>query len=161
MFSLFLLSLTACPGLETPTAAVGRPAPAFALKDLDGRTVKLADFADRIVVLDFWATWCGPCRESTAEFEKLHQKHKDSGVVVIGISMDVGAGAVENVRKFAKESDLSYLKLMDNGTASRAYVVTKVPVTYILDKNHIVTKIFPGYLKGLGGKIEQEIEKLK
>ena len=156
-----LISLPACPRSGAPSAAVGRPAPGFALKDVDGRTVRLSDFAGRIVVIDFWATWCGPCRESTIEFEKLHRKYRDRNVTVIGISMDVGANAAENVRRFAKENGLTYVKLMDDGKASSSYVVTKVPVTYILDRNHTVTKIYPGFLPGLGDKIEQEIARLK
>jgi peroxiredoxin len=159
--AVVVLVSAACSKTESPRATLGAPAPAFTLKDVDGRTVRLADFGGRAVVMDFWATWCGPCKESTIEFEQLHRKHRDRGVVVIGISMDVGANAADAVRTFTRDNGLTYLMLMDDGKTSRAYAVTKVPVTYILDRSHTVTKIFPGYLPGLGDKIEQELAKLK
>ncbi|OGW26884.1 MAG: hypothetical protein A2X56_09035 [Nitrospirae bacterium GWC2_57_13] len=155
-----LVLLTGCKAGETQRAAVGSPAPAFALQGLDGRTARLADFRGKVVVMDFWATWCAPCKESTKEFEALHRKFKDRGVVMIGISMDKGTDASATVKKYAQENTVAYLMLMDDGRTSDAYAVRNIPATYILDRDHVLVKTYPGYLSGLGDRIAKEIEEL-
>ncbi|MCL5023158.1 MAG: TlpA family protein disulfide reductase [Nitrospirae bacterium] len=158
--------LSACQKKEAPSekeivfAAVGKEAPAFTLTSADGTKVSLADFSGRPVVIDFWATWCGPCREGTHELEKLHRKYDGKGVVFLGISMDEGRDAAQQVKAFAKENGLTYRMLIDDQETSRAYVVSSIPATYILDRNHILVKIYPGFLPGLGNMIAEQIEDL-
>ncbi len=155
-----LSSLPGCAKKEAPPAVVGSKAPAFTLKDIDGGNVSLSGFSGRVVVMDFWATWCAPCKETTKELERLHQQYKDRGVVVIGISMDAGGSAVRKVKDFAEQHHLSYLMLLDNGETSKIYAVRTIPATFILDRDHVIAKIYPGYMPGLGEKISGELEKL-
>jgi len=160
IISATLFSLSACTKKESPLPVVGNKAPLFTLKDTGGKTVKLSDFSDRVVVIDFWATWCGPCKESTVELEKLYRKYKDRGVVVLGISMDSGSDAVQKVEGFAEKNNLTYLMLLADGKASGSYVVYNIPATYILDKNHVIVTIYKGYMPGLGDRMAEQIEKL-
>lgn len=158
--AVYLCIMPSCKKGETQRAVVGQPAPVFTLKDLHGRTVTLADFRGKVVVIDFWATWCAPCKESTKEFERLHRKFGKRGAVMIGISMDKGADASSVVAKYARENSVSYLMLMDDGAVSDAYAVRNIPATYILDRDQVLVKTYPGFLPGLGERIAKEIEYL-
>ncbi len=163
--SLILVFIPSCKKKETtinkevPLPAVGNMAPSFILKDVRGNNVSLSDFKGKVVVMDFWTTWCSWCRETTEELEKLHNNYKDRDVVFLGISMDSGSNAEKKVRNFAQKNDLTYLMLIDNGRASKSYKVNKIPTTYILDRNHIIKQILPGYLPALGDRIAETIEK--
>jgi peroxiredoxin len=160
IISAMLIAFPSCKKEEKALPEVGNKAPSFALKDTEGKSVRLSDFSGRVVVMEFWATWCGPCKESSVELEKLYRKYKDRGVVVLGISMDFGSGAVQKVKGYAETNDLTYLMLMDDGKASDTYRIYNIPATYILDRNHVIVKIYKGYMAGLGDRIAEEIERL-
>ena len=163
--SLILVFIPSCKKKETTInkevslPVVGNRAPSFMLKDVRGNNVSLSDFKGKIVVIDFWTTWCSWCRETTEELEKLHNNYKDRDVVFLGISMDSGSNAGKKVRNFAQKHDLTYLMLIDDGRASKSYQVNKLPTTYILDRDHIIKQIYPGYLPSLGERIAETIEK--
>ncbi len=160
ILSAALFSFSACAKKEALPAVVGNNAPAFTLKDTGGRTVRLSDFSGKVVVIDFWATWCGPCKESTVELEKLHRKYRDRGVVVLGISMDEGGEAVRKVKGFAEKNNLTYPMLMDDGKTSGSYGVYTIPVTFVLDRKHVIVAIYKGYMPRPGDRIAGQIEKL-
>ncbi|OGW53744.1 MAG: hypothetical protein A2Z46_01865 [Nitrospirae bacterium RBG_19FT_COMBO_55_12] len=160
VISAALFIMPACKPGETPPAVVGNKAPSFTLRDLEGKKIGLSDFSGKVVIMDFWATWCSPCKESTREFERLHRRYKNRGIVFLGISMDLGGSAAQKVKDFSERNDLTYLMLMDDGAASKAYAVHNIPATYVLDKNHVIVKIYPGYMPGLGSMISEQIEKL-
>ena len=163
--SLILVFVPSCKKKETSInkevalPVVGNIAPSFILKDVKGNNVSLSDFKGKVVVIDFWSTWCSWCKETTQELEKLHKNYRDRDVVFLGISMDSGSSAGKKVRNFAQKYDLTYLMLIDDSSASRAYQVNKIPTTYILDRDHIIKEIYPGYLPALGEKIAETIEK--
>ena len=111
---LILVFVPSCEKKETPInkkvllPAVGNRALSFILKDVRGNNVGLSDFNGKVVVMDFWTTWCSWCKETTQELEKLHNKYKDRDVVFLGISMDSGSNADKKVRDFAQKT-WSYL----------------------------------------------------
>ncbi len=154
-----LLLMQACTKTEPP-ALPGNPAPDFSLVDVNGKPLRLADHADSVVVLDFWATWCGPCEKATKELEKIHQTYGSRGVVVIGISVDTGAEAGAKVREFAARNGLTYLLAIDDGSLKRRYGAVRIPATFILDRSHVIRKTYPGYQEGLGKRIAKDLDAL-
>lgn len=161
MLSMAILFTTAsCKKGETPRPVVGNPAPSFTLADVDGKKVNLSDLSGKVVILDFWATWCAPCKASTKELQKLHEKYQSRGVIILGVSMDTGKSAAELVKEFSGKNGLTYRMVLDDGPMSKSYAVRNIPALFILDKRHTIKKIYPGYLPDLGVMIEKELEGL-
>ncbi len=124
----FLISCNKDPGPQ-----VGMPAPDFALPDLEGELHGLADFRGRVVVLNFWATWCPPCIDEMPSLERLHEALGDRGVAVIAISVDE---RFSDVPTFVKKFNLTFPVLYDEGKkVSRKYQSFRYPETYILDRD--------------------------
>jgi peroxiredoxin len=112
----------------TPT-----PAPGWELKDVDGKPVNFSQFKGKVVVLDFWATWCGPCRSEIPGYVKLQEKYKDKGLVIIGVSLDQQGPEV--VKKFMRDFHLNYQVVMGDDAVVEAFGgVDGIPSTFIIDR---------------------------
>jgi peroxiredoxin len=120
---------------------VGYLAPQFTLRNLKGNRVSLDSFKGQVVVLNFWATWCVPCRIEMPAFENLYRRYRSLGVAVVGVSLDKGAD--EKVRKFVEEYQLSFPILMDSdGKAEKLYPSVSIPFTFVIDKaGRIVARV--------------------
>ena len=133
-------------------------APLFVLADLDGKRTALEDYRGKIVVLEFFATWCEPCQITAPILQKLQERYKDSGVKVIGISIDEGAKAPEKVRSFMKEHMFSYTVVIDNGGAKKQYDAFGLPTTVIIDRDGRIRNrhygITANYSRTLSGEID-------
>lgn len=119
---------------------VGQLAPQFALKDLNGENVSISDFRGRIVILDFWASWCSPCRNSMPHLETLRARYQDDGLVLLGVSLDYSA---ETAVRFLQENGYSNLiALWESLPAAqevrRLYGVSGIPHTFVLDRQGII-----------------------
>ena len=113
------------------------PAPAWQLKDPDGRVVSSAQFKHKVVVLDFWATWCGPCRSEIPGYVALQRKYAADGLAIIGVSVDEGGPAV--VRRFAAEEKIDYpVVLADDKIAGAFGGVDAIPTTFIIDRDGVI-----------------------
>ena len=110
-------------------------APLFTLKDLDGDDVSLADYRGKIVFVNFWATWCGPCRMEIPHFVKLTDKYEDD-LVILGISVD-NPNDYEKIPAFSSNFNINYPILLDNtGEVSYKYGgVSSIPVTFVLNRD--------------------------
>lgn len=131
-----------------------RPAaPAWELKDLDGKPVKLADFKGKVVLLNFWATWCPPCRAEIPDLISLQQQYSPRGLVVIGVAMDHGGAAV--VRPYVKKFGIEYPIVIGNQKIGEAYGGIEVlPTTFVIDrKGNVVVE-----QKGAAERAEFESE---
>jgi len=103
----------------------------FALKELNGQTVRLSDQKGKVVFLNFWATWCPPCREEMPSIQRLHQRLGNTDFIILAVSLDQG-----DIRSFVKKGNYSFKILLDpKGEIGRKYGVTGIPTTYIIDKN--------------------------
>ena len=133
-----------------------RPAPDFRLPQLDGQMLQLSSYRGRVVVLDFWATWCDPCREETPYLVQLQQKYGDRGLQIIGISMDDGP---EPVRGFYQQFHMNYPVVMGTAKTGELYGgVLGLPITFFVDREGKIQS------KKIGAQsaeaLEREIKKL-
>lgn len=122
----------------------GKPAPAFTLTGLDGRPVSLSAYKGHPVVVNFWATWCGPCKLEMPWFEEFATKYKPQGLVVLGLAQDDGASRTD-IATAAKKIGVSYPILMPDDAVSKAYGgVEYLPETFYVDKTGKVIEITAG-----------------
>jgi len=128
----------------TQTARDTARAPEFSLPNLKGETVRLKDFRGKVVILDFWATWCGPCRMEIPHFQELTKRHGGRGLVVVGVAMDEPGAEV--VKPFVRKNGITYLVLIgDAYTANRYGGVNALPTTFVIDREGRVSKKYVGY----------------
>ncbi len=124
---------------EGPAPKVGEMAPDFTLPDLDGNQVSLLDLRGKIVFLNFWATWCPPCRAEMPEMEIIYQEYKDMGLAVIGIDIQESE---DEVRSFIEEAGYSWTFLLDTtGKVTVMYQVSGIPTSYFIDEDGIIRAI--------------------
>jgi cytochrome c biogenesis protein CcmG/thiol:disulfide interchange protein DsbE len=120
----------------------GSAAPQFSLKDINGKEVSLSDFKGKVVILDFWATWCGPCRSEIPDFIALQKKYGGKGLQVIGISVDKDKNALS---KFYKDNGMNYpVALTDGAVESKYGGIRGIPTTFIIDKSGKIVKKYVG-----------------
>jgi peroxiredoxin len=119
-------------------------APEWQLKDVDGKTVRSADFKGKVVILDFWATWCGPCRAEIPNFIALQKQYAKQGLVVIGASVDEGGAAA--VKPFAGKLGINYPVVLPDEKTQQAFGgIEAVPTTFIIDRQGQIVKEHLGF----------------
>jgi len=123
---------------------VGHLAPDFTLPSLDGQTVRLSDLRGKAVLLNFWATWCAPCRLEMPTIDKAYQEYKSRGLEILAVSLDAGSNSV--VKNFMQELKLDFPVLLDpNMEVLRLYRQFSIPATFLIDKQGIVRHRELGY----------------
>lgn len=122
------------------SSATSAPAPGWELQSVDGKTVRSSDFHGKVVVLDFWATWCPPCRAEIPGFIELQKQYEKQGLVVIGVSLD--QGGAETVKAFARKFEVNYpIVLANEKVVSDFGGVEAIPTTFVIDQQgRIVSK---------------------
>jgi peroxiredoxin len=143
-FSGALLTLLLCAlPLRAADLPVGATAPNWQLKNLDGKPVQLSDFKGKVVVLDFWATWCPPCREEIPDLVALQNQYRDKGVVVVGVSLDQGGAGP--VAAFAKAQGMNYpIVLGDENVTGQYGDIQGIPTTFIIGRDGKVSAMHMG-----------------
>jgi peroxiredoxin len=125
------------PGVDTEKSEVGFKAPAFTVRNLKGHRVQLADHKGKVVILNLWATWCGPCRVEMPGMENLYRRYRSQGLEILAVSLDKGSS--DKVQTFADEYQLSFPVLLDSdGQVESRYASFTIPTTYVIDKKGMV-----------------------
>lgn len=136
----------------------GKLAPDFSLKSMSGENIRLSEMRGKVVMINFWATWCAPCRKEMPLLNALYNKHKNSGFVLLGVNID---NSPKNGEKMAKKLGINFPILFDNSKkVSETYKVSAMPFTIILDKSGKISQIHKGYLPGYEKKYDAQISKL-
>jgi thiol-disulfide isomerase/thioredoxin len=144
IYALMILSGPRATGQSTTTVAdQTAPVPSWSLKDLSGKTIGSADLKGKVVILDFWATWCGPCHEEIPGFIALQKQYGDQGLAVVGASVDEGGASV--VQKFATELGMNYpIGMADDKLQETFGGVDVLPMTIIIDRQGRIAKKYIG-----------------
>lgn len=157
--SIVFAMLTSAACLTANATDVGQPAPQFTLPTLlQDQPTTLKSYAGKVIYLDFWASWCAPCRTSFPLLNKLHEKLKAQGFEVVAINLDEDKA---NAEKFLKEFPVSFTVLRDaKAEWADQFVVESMPTSFIIDKQGVVQNIHHGFAKDDIKELEEKITKL-
>jgi thiol-disulfide isomerase/thioredoxin len=146
------------PDAQSPEAEAtqmrGKPAPAFTLTTLDGKKVSLSDYKGRPVLVNFWATWCGPCKVEMPWFEEFNKQYAAQGFIILGLADDVDAGK-DKIAKVAHQTGVTYPILLTDGKVQKAYSpegMDYLPMSFYVDRKGVIVE----ETAGLGSKDEIE-----
>jgi thiol-disulfide isomerase/thioredoxin len=132
----------------------GKPAPAFTLATLDGKKVSLSDYKGRPVLVNFWATWCAPCKVEMPWFEEFNKQYAAQGFVILGLADDVDSGK-DAIAKVAQKTGVTYPILLTDGKVQKSYSpagMDYLPMSFYVDRNGVIVE----ETAGLGSKDEIE-----
>jgi thiol-disulfide isomerase/thioredoxin len=137
---------------------VGKPAPDFALRSMQGPSMRLSEHLGEVVVINFWATWCGPCRQEMPLLDALYGKYKQAGLVLLSVNIDE---QVEPAIEMAQTLKVSYPVLFDaRKEVSRAFDVGAMPVTVLVDRAGVVRYVSEGYKPGYEKRYTDKLREL-
>ncbi len=144
-----------CAKEKKPSSAL---APDFTLKTIDDQEITLSQLKGKVVLLDFWATWCGPCRESIPHLVHLYKTYRENGFEIIGISLD--KGDLQVVRNFAKSMDIPYPIVIAPEEVVRSYRVTGIPTAFLIDKEGKIRERTTGFNSTIAQQITAKVSDL-
>jgi len=137
---------TATPAPSRGPAAVGRPAPDFALPTAKGQTVRLSDYRGQVVLVNLWATWCPPCRMELPELVAAFNRYRDRGFTILAVNQGEGR---DEVQAFAGEYGMAFPVLLDpEGRVLSLYPTRGIPASFLIDRQGVVRQIVIGALDG-------------
>ncbi|WP_020155943.1 TlpA family protein disulfide reductase [Caldibacillus debilis] len=134
------------PG-ETPGEKAGGEAPVLPLRTLDGTELSLADFRGKKVLLNFWASWCSPCREEIPHLQKFYRRHGGE-IAVLAVNLTFGKENPETVKKFVEDHGLTFPVLLDReGKMMKEYGVVGIPTSFFIDEKGMIRRKYVGPMK--------------
>lgn len=158
MLTRILVVLACMLSLQTFAVSVKDSAPDFTLKSLEGTNLRLEEYRGQVVLINFWASWCGPCRQEMPLLERIHQRYQDTGFAVLGVNVEGEASAA---RKITDKTKVTFPVLIDAGQkVSEEYEVEAMPSTVVVDRDGVVRYIHRGYKPGDEAKYLQVVKQL-
>jgi len=158
ILTAIVLALAAAVPAAAATPAANAVAPDFTLRSTDGHNVRLDELRGQVVLVNFWATWCGPCREEMPRLNALYEKYRSSGFVLLGVNVDDDpATALATATRLA----VGFPVLLDTDKkVSRLYALETMPSTLLIDRDGKVRFVHRGYRAGTEADYEQQIRGL-
>ena len=133
-------------------------APDFTLKSLDGGNLRLDEYRGQVVLINFWASWCGPCRQEMPLLDRLHQRYEDTGFAVLGVNVE---GEVAPAQEIVDKTNVSFPVLIDEGQlVSELYKLEAMPSTVVVDRDGRIRYIHRGYKPGDEAKYVEVVKEL-
>jgi peroxiredoxin len=156
--ALTIALMAAFLGVPTPAPAdnLRKTAPNFTLSDSKGASIRLSDYKGKVLLLDFWATWCHGCKTEIPWYMEFQNKYKDKGLTVIGVSMDDDGW--KSVKPFVEEQKMNYAVVIGNQGLAKLYAVDALPVTLLIDPNGKIAVSHAGMVEK--DAFEKEIQAL-
>ena len=149
---IILLSNDVSAGIEQTSA------PDFTLKRVDGRNLRLSEYRGEVVLINFWASWCGPCRQEMPILSDLHERYKSLGFTVLGINVEEDS---TDARRLLGKMPVSFPVLLDNtSSVSKQYDVVAMPSTVLVDRNGNMRYLHKGYKPGLEEQYLRQVREL-
>jgi thiol-disulfide isomerase/thioredoxin len=133
-------------------------APDFTLTSLNGEEIRLSHLRGKTIFLDFWATWCGPCRESVPHLVSLYKTHRENGFIIIGVSVDKGDAGI--VRRFAASMDIPYPIVIATGDLEKQYGVTALPTGFLIDREGRIRDKILGFSPSIAKQLDAKVAAL-
>lgn len=144
--------------LATGALAGQEPAPDFTLKSLDNKNLRLSEYRGQVVMLNFWASWCAPCRQEMPLLDELYQRYGKAGFTILGVNVEDNPGAAQ---KTLREIPVTFPILLDNnGQVSKLYDVSAMPTTYLIDRDGNVRHLHKGYKPGYENDYREQVKEL-
>ena len=157
---LFVLAPLLLVALAATASAVdvGARAPEIGVNDLNGNPVRIASLRGKVVIVDFWASWCAPCRQEFPVLERLHRTYAAQGLAVVGVSVD---NDVANVRSFLRRTPAGFVIAHDpRKVAAARYGGTAMPSSYVVDRRGVVRHYHAGFRAGDAASLERVVQAL-
>ncbi len=146
--------------LAAKASAVGlrEEAPDFTLKSLEGSNLRLEEYRGQVVLINFWASWCGPCRQEMPVLDRLHHRYEDTGFAVLGVNVE---GDSDSAREIVDKTNVTFPILLDAGQkVSELYSLEAMPSTVVVDRDGVVRYIHRGYKPGDEAKYVEVVKEL-
>jgi len=153
-FGLFVVYMTAHAAMP----AIGQKSPDFTLRSNVGKNLKLSELRGKVVMINFWATWCSPCRQEMPHFNRFYAQYTKAGFVMLGVNVDDNA---DKAKSMVQELKIAFPVVFDTGKhVSRLYDVDAMPSTVLVDRDGTVRHIYRGYRAGVEQRYESDIREL-
>jgi peroxiredoxin len=160
LVKLLALALALMPWMALGAAAglLGQQAPDFALRSIDNQNVRLSEHQGEVIVINFWVSWCGQCREQMQQLDELYAKYRRAGLVLLSVNIDTSAARAAEMARTLK---VSYPVLIDaRKEVSKSYQVEAMPLTVLIDRAGVVRYIVEGYRAGDEKRYAEQLREL-
>lgn len=163
LFNRIILIIIAAAFLSAPgpvdaAPRIGQPAPNFKVQSTSGQAISLENYRGHVLILDFFATWCQPCRLSIPHLVEMNRKYGKQGLQILGLSVDDGGERV--VKEFTDEYRVSYPLALVADSTTADFGVRSVPVLYLIDKKGKIAEVYRGYSRETARALESSIKRL-